>query len=381
MKHLKHLRNMTMLGSVFAALTATLTTTTASAQTIGNLTVGGDARAQAMGGAGIATGGAGRANPGSLAFATGVGLGLPSIGLRTGGALNNINKLSTVQTFISNNGTKEKGDAAKKLAKEFAGSDSSVGFNTQLGLRFGPLEVSAGGVAQGKITPDAALRNWATTNNPNPPVGASADVAAVALYSLPSVGFGMQLPAKTIKMGGLEKQMKIGVGARVKYMNAAYTRYTATTIASDGTSQAVAGPELGGATYVSKKGLAADLGAVAKWDGSNGAHLTAGIVATNFIKPALTFNGAGGTTFDPQVSRVSAGGSFEQKGLLIVGDIANLTGGGSDLRFGAEKKLGPLALRGGYSSKRGTTYGLGIFGIDIAFGKGQPLELVQTLRF
>jgi hypothetical protein len=179
----------------------------------------------------------------------------------------------------------------------------------------------------------------------------------------------------------VDKDVKIGVGGRVKYMNTVYSRYTATTIATDGTTNVAAGSELGGRTYLSKKGLAADLGAIAQWDGSGGAQLTAGIVATNFIKPKLELSGVGGTLFDPQVSRVLAGGSFEQKGLLIVGDIANLTGGGSDLRFGAEKKLGPLALRGGYSSKRGTTYGLGIFGIDIAFGKGQPLELVQTLRF
>jgi hypothetical protein len=205
----------TITGGVFLALAALSTlTTTASAQTIGNLTVGGDARAQAMGGAGVATGGAGRANPGALAFAKGVSLGFPTIGLRTSGALRDVTKLGTVQKFVTNNDGTDKGDAARKLAREFASEDSGFGFNTRLAFRFGPLEVASGDVAQGKISPNAAPKNWTTTNLANPPIGAAADVSVAALYSLPSVAFGMQLPTKIIKMGGWTKTSKLGsVGA------------------------------------------------------------------------------------------------------------------------------------------------------------------------
>jgi len=103
-------------------------------------------------------------------------------------------------------------------------------------------------------------------------------------------------------------------------------------------------------------------------------------VALNFVKPKISFPAQGGGTFDPFRQTITAGVALNRGGLTVVGDLVDVTGD-QELRAGAEQRLGPLALRGGYSSRRGTTYGVGLFGFDIAFGKGQPLELVRNIRF
>ena len=365
---------------VTALSTLILLGLTANAQAqLGNVTIGNDARALAMGGTGVATGGANRANPASLAFAKNIRLYFPTIGLRTEGAINEITKLSTVSKFISGNDTDKK-DATTELAKKFASENSLFGINSGFGIRFGMLEVQANGVAQGRLVPNDALRNWVSTTggNGNAPAGAGSELSAAALYTLPAVGFGIQLPIRTLKIGGKEQKVSIGVGARVKYLNSVYSRYTAVADNS-GNFTATPGAELGGKDYLSKKGIAADIGTMGQWE-MDGARLAGGLVITNFVKPSMTFLDINGKSFNPVTQTVSLGGNFQKGALTLAGDLVNLTNSPS-LRLGGEQKIGPIALRAGFTSRGGVTYGLGILGLDIAFGKGQPLEVVQTLRF
>ena len=352
---------------------------TAHAQ-FGNLTIGNDARSLAMGGAGIATGGANRANPASLAFTKNTRIYFPTVGLRAEGALNEVTKLDNVSKFIGGS-EQDKKDAATDMARKFATRDSLFGFNTGFGVRVGPLEVQANGVAQGKFAPNQKLRDWANSNPPagqNAPSGSGADLSAAALYTLPSVGFGLQLPARQLLIGGKPKALSIGVGARLKYVNSVYSHYVATTNGS-GTFTSARSSELGGKDFLEKKGLAADLGAMGNWE-QDGALLSGGVVLTNIIKPSMNFLDVNGKTFNPIVQTISAGASFHKGSLTFAGDIVNLTNSPS-IRVGGEQKLGPIALRAGFTTRGGVTYGLGIFGFDIALGKGQPLEVVQTLRF
>jgi hypothetical protein len=343
----------------------------------GNVTVGNDARALAMGGAGVATGGANRANPASLAFANNLRIYFPTIGLRTEGALNDVTKLENISKFVS--GTeREKNEAATDLARKFATSESLLGLNSGFTVRFGTLELQANGIAQGRLVPNATLRSWAGSGGAGEaPAGSSIDLAGTALYTLPSVGMGIQIPAKLVPFAAKQK-MSIGIGGRIKYLNSVYSHYNAV---ADGAGNFTATPtaEMGGKEYLSKKGIAADIGAMGQWD-MNGASLAGGLVITNFIKPSMTFLDINGKNFDPVARTVSAGASFHKGGLTLAGDIVNLTSS-PNIRVGGEQKLGPIALRAGFTTAGGTTYGLGILGVDIAFGKGQPLEVVQTLRF
>ncbi|WP_309719705.1 hypothetical protein [Armatimonas sp.] len=351
---------------------------TAAHAQLGNVTIGSEARAFAMGGAGVATGGANRANPASLAFAKKLSVSLPTLGLRTSGGINEVTKLSNVSKFIR--GTEsEKQEAATEMARQFASQDSQFGLNAGFGLRMGPLELQTNGVTQGKLIPGESLKRWAQGGGSgDAPAGASSEISAAALYTLPSIGVGIQLPLRKLSAGGQKTDLALAIGGRVKYLNSVYSRYIATSDGS-GSFNATPAPELGGRDYLSQKGIAADLGLMGQWSQA-GASLAGGLVVTNAVKPRLTFKDASGTLFDPVVQTVSAGASFHKGGLTIAGDLVDLTGK-QQLRFGGEQKLGPLALRAGYSSRGGATYGLGILGIDIAFGKGQPLEVVQTIRF
>ena len=100
----------------------------------------------------------------------------------------------------------------------------------------------------------------------------------------------------------------------------------------------------------------------------------------NFVKPDLTFRDQNNVLIDPLVQTTTVGVAMRKSGLTLAGDIADFFGR-QDMRLGAEQRFGPLALRAGYSSSRGSTYGVGLFGLDVAFGKGQPLELVKSIRF
>ncbi len=375
--------NLTKRRSALLILTSTglLGSLTSSAHAqFGNVTIGNDARALAMGGAGVATGGANRANPASLAFSKKLRVYFPTIGLRAEGAIKEVTNLNTVSKFIGGS-EQDKKDAATDLARKFATQDSLFGFNTGFGLLVGPLEVQANGIAQGKFAPNQKLRDWANSNpaiGSNAPSGAGGDLSAAALYTLPSIGFGFQLPERAMLIGGKPKKLNIGVGARLKYLNSVYSRFTTTTDGS-GTFTSARGSELGGKDYLEKKGIAADLGAMGDWE-QDGAQVRGGLVLTNFIKPSMTFLDVNGKSFNPIVQTVSLGGSFQKGGLTVAGDIVNLTGS-QQLRLGGEQKFGPIALRAGFTTAGGVTYGLGILGLDIALGKGQPLEIVQTLRF
>lgn len=333
----------------------------------------------AMGGAGVATGGANRANPASLAFTRNIRFYTPTMGLRTGGALREVTKLDTIAKFISGS-EQDKEEAADELARKFASQDSSVGLNLGIGVRMGPLEIQTNGVAQALIQPNAILKNWGAANSPgDPPTGSAADVLAAALYTLPSVGFGVKLPDKAMLIGGSVRNLSIGVGGRIKYLNSVYSRYTATYDAN-GDVTTTPGSELGGKDYLRRTGIASDVGGMVTW-ADGGATLSGGLVVTNLVKPNLSFQDKNSNAFDPVVRTVTLGASFNKGGLTVVGDIVNLTGK-QEVRVGGEQKLGPFAVRAGYNSGRSDfTYGVGIFGIDIAFGKGQPLEVVQTLRF
>jgi hypothetical protein len=126
-----------------------------------DITFGGDARAFAMGGAGIASlagnsisGMGSRNNPASLAFAKGLmRFHFPNIGARADGAIS----VTKAADYLISSGS---GADATDLARRFASEDSRFGLNGSVGLRVGPVEVLASGVAQGYILPNATLQNW-----------------------------------------------------------------------------------------------------------------------------------------------------------------------------------------------------------------------------
>ncbi|WP_395145346.1 hypothetical protein [Armatimonas sp.] len=352
-----------------------------------DITFGGDARAFAMGGAGIASlagnsisGMGSRNNPASLAFAKGLmRVHYPNIGARASGAIS----LDKAANFLLTSGS---GADATDLARRFASETSGFGLNASLGLRLGPVEFLASGVGQGYVLPNASLQTWGKNGaTGSVPSDARADVLATAIYSLPQIGFATQL-----KSGSGGENFNIAVGARLKYMNAIYSHFFGEKATLDSSADALRAPEMNGQDTLTKKGLGADLGIMLeskKFLGFSG-----GLVIANAVKPNFTFvgqfganaNGGGGArTYNLLATTATAGVGFQKGGMTAVADLVDITGavGKAELRVGAEQKLGPIALRAGYNSATGYTYGLGLGGFDIALGKRQPLEVVRTFKF
>lgn len=352
-----------------------------------DITFGGDARAFAMGGAGIASlagsnlsGMGSRNNPASLAFAKGLmRFHFPNLGARADGAIS----LDKAANYLLTNGS---GADASDLARRFASEDSVFGLNGSLGLRVGPVEILASGVGQGYILPNASLQTWGKSGGTGSvPNDARADVLASAVYSLPQIGFATQL-----KQGGGDGNFTVAVGARIKYMNAVYAHYYAEKASLDSGTDALKAPEMNGKDSLSKKGVGADLGIMLESKKLLG--LSGGLVIANAVKPDFTFTGqfganaggGGGTrTYNLLATTATAGVGFQKGGLTAVADWVDITEaiGTSQLRAGVEQRFGGIAFRAGYNSATGYTYGIGLGGFDIALGKRQPLEVVRTLRF
>ena len=345
------------------------------------LTIGQDARAMAMGGAGIGAGISGIANPAVLARGRDIRLQAPRISLRAGGALGQISNLADTADFLQKKGNALE-DKVSFLARTYATESSTFGLNLGTAIQVGTLEFGTSAVVNGRINPNASLQQWANNIGSGGaaliPNGAGADLSAVGVYTLPSVGFGIRLPAFHFGIGSNAPVVNLAVGSRVKLLNALYSRYEADVLA-DGQLTSVPGSELGGASNLSRHGLAADIGVTASTK-LLGAHWSAGFLTQNFVKPDLTFKDQNNQVIDPIVQTTTIGIAMRKGGLTLASDIADFFGK-QDLRVGAEQRFGPLAFRSGFSTSRGTSYGIGLFGIDVAFGKGQPLELVKSIRF
>lgn len=334
-----------MRNYLFFSLSALIVASSSGVARADDFTIGGDARAFAMGGAGVATnassGGATRNNVASLAFDKGnVRVYAPNFGLRQQGAVKKDKGLDYLL------GLGSLGSAAK-LVRDFGATDSTFGLNASAGLRVGHLEVLTNAVGVGKVR-----RN-----------GNQADVQIDGAYALPSVGFAGVIP-------GQKGRMKLAVGGRLKYANVVYSH-----LIVDSNGNATPAPEMNGRETETSQGVAADLGLM--WKEDEG-PLSFGIAVSNLIKPRGSNPNA-----STLVTAASVGAGYVTKNATFAVDLVDITSvsGTAQFRTGAELIVGKLPLRAGYSSATGFTYGTRIFGLDLAFSKRAPLEIGQSIRF
>lgn len=123
--------------------------------------------------------------------------------------------------------------------------------------------------------------------------------------------------------------------------------------------------------------LKVDVGAI--YAPHNG-MLQYGVVATNLIKPKDT-----GLGLNQADLTLSVGvGAHPVPGLTVAADLINLTQANNaktDLRMGAEWRLGSLfAVRAGYTGQ-GIAYGVELFGLNLAFAPKTPRLLSHIIRF
>ena len=353
-----------------------------------NYTIGGDARAFAMGGAGVALtqqrGTGGRTNPASLAYENKDVLPtFPSVSVRSNGPAN----VNVASTYLLN-GTKA--SDATSIARQYGSSDSTFGVNGYAALRVGRFEISGAGVGVGHLYPNAALQNWVKNGNNilnNLDPTSRADFYAAGYYNLPAVAFAGTLPAKRTTTA------IYGVGLRVKAMTGLYSHRIVDYNGLVGTTNGTLAPEMNGKNQLRKSGTGADLGFLVR--PRSGAGFSGGLVLANIVHPSFVFESkdvAGNTVsrFDIVKASTSAGVGYQTgKGFTAAADLVNIGDkkvndltGGQQFRFGVEQVLfHTIAVRGGYNQVSGVTYGGSLFGLDFAFGKKVPLEVVKTINF
>jgi hypothetical protein len=331
-----------------------------------------------MGGAGIAiidrSGRTTGINPAALALLNRrVKAGFPNIGFHASG----IPLKAAYEHLIEN---PDQNDTVS-LARDFGGRDSSFSAHLGFGMRFGHLDARAEGIGTVHILPNAALQQWSKTANGdvNLLTGAEqADLLGAAVYSLPTVGV-----AERVSPAG--SPTRVEVGARVKLQRAVYSHYIATSDDIRFNRPAVRAPELGGGSTLTKDGIGVDLGFLIHSSRREG--LSGAIVVTNAVEPSFIFHGTdqhgSPARYDLQPRSFSVGSAYATGRMVFAADAVDLSAayGNVQGRVGAEYASHKWAVRAGYASARGFTFGLGLRYFDVAIGARAPLEISQTLRF
>ncbi len=342
-----------------------------------DITFGGNARAFAMGGAGIAI--VDRSehntliNPAALAlYNRRVHVGFPTIGFSASGV-----SLSAAYNHLftqSRNG-------AVTLAKDFGGQPSDFGAALGEDIRFGHLEANAFGIGKVHVIPNQALETWSKTANGDVTKltgNERADIIGAGLYALPAIGVAERIspPGSPIHVEG---------GFRVKLERAVYTHYIVDANSLRNNSGAMTAPEITHGTTITEDGVGVDFGLLAhpkEHAGFSGALVVTNLITPNFIIHGTDANG-NPIKYDLQPGSVSVGSAYEQGKMIFALDAVDLTRayGNPQARYGMQYRTKRLALRAGYASARGFTVGFGYGWFDFAYGARAPLEVTETLRF
>lgn len=341
-----------------------------------DVTLGANARAVAMGGAGLASGDAAEAetNPAFLADA-GMRLGViwPNIATRMQGPAS----LGDAIDLIGD--SKLSLDKAVELVSEVGTGPTTLdaAMSAGLALPYSDLRVSA--AMRTVVTPNTEFADWVKGGmSGSLPSTALADVKAAGIVTLPSIGVGTYVP-------GLPGRTAVGV--RLKPMQAYYTRYTfdATNLDENGWPVGTLAPEMGGKDYLKETSFGADLGVMFTPDGNPNLHI-AGVV-NNLIEPkAIAFPTGGpfGDVLQVAPRTFSVGAAWVSELATLAVDVVDLTHkiDSTTLRLGAELRtpLG-LALRGGYNTQNGFTAGLGLGDFGLAYSKDTPIMVSHTVAF
>ncbi|GBC92826.1 hypothetical protein HRbin15_01303 [bacterium HR15] len=343
-----------------------------------DISIGGSVN-KGMGGAGLAIlrdpASQSYLNPAAIAYVRGFRLGMGNFDIGAQGAA--LDDLFDALEFRQGSGVDI--DKGARLLRRFADEDTRMTLQGDFGLIVNGFGLSVGGVMDARFLPNASLRNWARTDgNPaNIPNDARGDIIALAAVSLPDVTGGIRLPLQ----GG-----ELAIGARMRTLRVFYTHYFADEQALRDNGSAARAPELGGRDFMERRTTGVDIGFI--WKPDSTIPYTLALVVENLVEPDVridaTDRNGNPIRLQPLRRAVHAGFAMETgTGTLFaldIIDIGNRTGR-SELRFGAEQRLGPLILRSGYASRTGWTAGLGIGGFNFAYSQEFPLSVSRTLVF
>lgn len=358
-------------------LPAMLFLTVCALPALADITLGGDARAVAMGGAGLASGDnqAVGMNPATLAD-TGMRFAIqwPSVDARMQGA----SYLDTLK-LIGNPSLKPKD--AIDYAIDLGSKDIRLDASATAGLLLPKMDLQVKAAIRTEIKPNDAFKAWAKSGGTGTaPTDASADVYAGGLATLPSLGVGFHLPVDADTTG------KIAIGVRLKPTTAYYSHYVIDSDAITAHTPKLAA-EMGGNDYLKQGSFSADLGIQYTPAKAPNAHFA--LVVNNLVEPQpiQLSSTAPNDLYARQLAprSISAGAAIVNDRVTLAADLVDITGayGTPQIRVGSELRLpgNLLAIRGGYNTATGFTAGIGIGGFGIAFSKSTPIMLSQSITF
>ncbi len=335
-----------------------------------------------MGRAGLALPGdtinQGRVNPAIYGLApSGFRFQFPRFSFRLDGV--GIGDLEDVFGDSNNSGL----DASKlsDIARQFGDEDIQFGAGVGLGLFFSGLAIDFSGDAIVSGLPNATLQNWVDAGAAGAvPVGSRLDAYGLGKGE---VGFGY---GKRFNTPG---SADISVGVRAKIVRSYYSHRFADTNTIQNNLDGVLAPEMGGNDVLDESGFGLDLGFIASSSKTQG--LFFGATVENLLEPKTSFqgtlpNGIPGTeTVRPYQRTVNLGvGYLSPKNFHVAADLVDVFNGagGKEFRAGAQWSVTRgFALRGGYESRAGFTFGVGLGGFNLALGGNSAGQLGYALRF
>lgn len=267
------------------------------------------------------------------------------------------------------------------IARRLGDENSQFGLGLRWGLFAGGLAVDAAGDGLASTVPNTDLQNWVAGGaQGNPPGAAQLDAYGLGGYQF-SAAYGRRLNTP----GALD----LSVGVRVKLVRSYYSHHFVTgTQISNGQPGSPA-PEMGGSSVLSKNGVGIDLGLIASAAKDQG--LFYGMTIENLVEPNTSFNGTfpngvpGLNQVKPYVRTFNFGiGYMTKENFVLAADWYDATNnaGSSEFRFGAEWLVSKgIFLRAGYESLSGGTFGVGVAGINLAFGGNSIGNLSYAVKF
>jgi len=261
---------------------------------------------------------------------------------------------------------------AVDLVRDFAARETEMALTADLAFKTGPVEVAVRGMGNALVQPNSALQNWANTGGGTLPADGEATVTGGAIYSLPSVAWAGKWETKNEKTKEVTGMLALGV--RAHFLHSVYRQERVTV--NDTTLQ------LEPATLADTSDNDWSLDAGVIFTPAQSPDTTVALVATN-LKPAKMAN-------LKQETVVDVGASHKLGPFLFAADWRNLTSAyGVPTQFNAGVEFVPskklkrlLALRTGFSSRGvGTSFGVSLFGIDLALMGKRTFDAATTLHF
>ncbi|MEQ1936350.1 MAG: hypothetical protein ABL962_21045 [Fimbriimonadaceae bacterium] len=273
----------------------------------------------------------------------------------------------------------ELGDYARK----FGGNEKSFGLYGDLGVTYGQFAFGLGGDVMVHTVPNASLQAKIAAGNNNFDVNDALDGYGYGFTSI-DLGYGHMFKSSN-------KANELAAGFKLRVLTTHFTHHTASgnQIATGGGSTAA--PEMNGQNVLRKSGVGLDLGFQVVTD----KKLYYAATVDNFLVPSVgfdttlprdsTFGNPNEHSTNPFKQRWSLGMAYNPiKPLLFAADWIDVGNnrGEMELRLGTEFMIANMVgARMGFSGRNGVTFGLTLAGINISFGKRNPLAISSGFKF